>query len=86
MQIGSVQQDCEILRLKIHAGELSPGEKLYSTRALASDLGVSRYCGPRLRTTRIQGVYRNSTRFIFLRGFNSEVHNSTELEKEASHL
>ena len=39
---GSVQRVCEIFRLKIHAGELSPGEKLPSTRALASDLGVSR--------------------------------------------
>ena len=41
-KIGSVQRVCEIFRLKIHAGELSPGEKLPSTRALASDLGVSR--------------------------------------------
>ena len=41
-KIGSVQRVCEIFRLKIHAGELSPGEKLSSTRALASDLGVSR--------------------------------------------
>ena len=41
-KIGSLQRVCEIFRLKIHAGELSPGEKLSSTRALASDLGVSR--------------------------------------------
>lgn len=41
-KVGSVQRVCEIFRLKIYAGELSPGEKLSSTRALASDLGVSR--------------------------------------------
>jgi GntR family transcriptional regulator/MocR family aminotransferase len=41
-KIGSVQRLCEIFRLKIHAGDISPGEKLSSTRALASDLGVSR--------------------------------------------
>jgi GntR family transcriptional regulator/MocR family aminotransferase len=41
-KIGSIQRVCEIFRLKIHAGELSPGEKLSSTRTLASDLGVSR--------------------------------------------
>jgi GntR family transcriptional regulator/MocR family aminotransferase len=41
-KIGSVQRVCEIFRLKIYAGELSPGEKLPSTRTLASDLGVSR--------------------------------------------
>jgi GntR family transcriptional regulator/MocR family aminotransferase len=41
-KIGSVQRICEVLRLKIDAGELSPGQKLPSTRALASDLGVSR--------------------------------------------
>ena len=41
-KIGSVQRVCAIFRLKIHSGELSPGEKLSSTRALASDLGVSR--------------------------------------------
>lgn len=39
---GLVQRVCEVFRLRIHAGELSPGEKLSSTRALASDLGVSR--------------------------------------------
>ena len=41
-KIGSVERVCEIFRLKIHAGEMRPGEKLSSTRALASDLGVSR--------------------------------------------
>jgi GntR family transcriptional regulator/MocR family aminotransferase len=41
-KIGSIQRICEVLRLKIDAGELSPGQKLPSTRALASDLGVSR--------------------------------------------
>ena len=42
LNIGSLQRINEVLRLKIDAGELSPGQKLPSTRALASDLGVSR--------------------------------------------
>jgi GntR family transcriptional regulator/MocR family aminotransferase len=41
-KVGSTQRICELLRLKIDAGELSPGQKLPSTRALATDLGVSR--------------------------------------------
>jgi GntR family transcriptional regulator / MocR family aminotransferase len=42
LNMGSVQQICDVLRLKIDAGELNPGQKLPSTRALASDLGASR--------------------------------------------
>lgn len=41
-QIGSIQRICELLRLKIDTGEISPGQKLPSTRALAADLGFSR--------------------------------------------
>lgn len=40
--IGSIQRISALLRLRMDAGEISPGQKLPSTRALASDLGVSR--------------------------------------------
>ena len=53
-KIGSVQRLCEIFRLKIHAGDISPGEKLSSTPEFIDGM-LKAIVGIEITITRMEG-------------------------------